>query len=325
VRALRAERDAEQHRTDARSDREQMSRRRVLRGAGVALAGAAGALASPALTRDAAAATGGNTILGGNNVANQPTEIAKETTGPNAEDGPTLVVENAFNGAPLRLAPTDPESAFLDGLGPGDLLNDADLFLSWAFDGGSPGVVDVGTVYDSKWASQYFPRLPPHRLLDTRQAGATATNWGRTRVTNPSGKFDGSGRLIGGRTIDLRLNDFSDLAIAAAGNFTVTGSSVGGYISAWNTGDARPAASLLNFAGRQTLANWAIVPIGGDALNRDSISIFALQTTHVIFDFSGFFAGGVENFGPQSPLQVAPLAAARPRAQPPRANRRRPR
>jgi hypothetical protein len=270
VAALRAEREAA---------RAPLTRRRLLGGAALA----AGALASPRLAGSAAADTGGNVVLGNANDADAPTIISKENS-QNAVAGATLALRNAIDGAPLNLGV---DLVNVSEISAGDLFSVGFLVYAWDDDA-------LAFVYDDSWATQLFPSIP-FRILDTRQAGATSTNWGRSRVTNPSGKFDSAGRLRGGQSINLRLDDLTELARALIGNFTVTGSSAGGFLTAWPSGESRPNASLVNWSPGQSIANFATVAVGGDSSDRDSISIYVSQTTHVIVDFSGAHVGGFLN------------------------------
>jgi hypothetical protein len=293
VRSLRSSASA----TDPEESTGPVTRRRVLRVAGLAAAGAAGAIASPALTGRAAAGTvnGESVDLGEVNTATATTEIAGAVAA-----GPALTLTNTGQGAPLRL--NENTDLNFDSIAPGDLF-ELDSVLVHTIDS---GFAFPAIVHDTAF-SNYLSLASPLRILDTRRSTPTADNLGRSLVTNAVGKFDPAGRLKAGQTIELRLDDFVFLATGLAGNFTVTGPLGAGYITVWNTSSPRPAASLVNFAAGQTIANWAIVPVGVDHADRDSISIFAAQTTHVILDRSGFVVSDpfVEDVG-------TPLAAFSP-------------
>lgn len=269
VKTLRAER------TEAITDRdaEVVTRRRLLRGAGIAAVGAAGALATPALTGRATAADGGNVILGQANTATSRTLISR-TSG----TGPAVELAQSADGAPLRLSET------LGSTPPtvtgGDLLfHDAFFYVGWGPDA-------LATVHESSFAT--YPYLfTPWRLLDTRAAGESSTDFGRSRVSNPDGKFDASGRLVAGAVINVRLNDFSTFASGAIVNITVTGSSSAGHVRIWDTGSPAPNTSILNYTSGQTVANATTIKVGRDSLSRDSISLDVYAATHVIIDISG--------------------------------------
>ena len=259
----------------AGSREEPVSRRRLLRHAGVAAAAAAGMVASPALTGRAAAADGDFLELG--DTANT---AASETALTRNAAGPTLTLQND-TGVPLRLAEADPST-----VGAGDVFMDPGGFFWGAF-----GTDAAGMFYDTSWAA--LPVLfEPFRILDTRVAGATSTNFGRSRVTNPTNKFDSVGRLKAGSSIDLRLDDFSEFAFGAIVNVTVTGSAAGGYLRSWPDGSSPPESSIINYTKGQSVANGLTLPIGFDLQDRDSISFDANQgATHVIVDISGLIVG----------------------------------
>jgi hypothetical protein len=294
VRALRASRPP----TTPGEPNGPVTRRRMLRAAGIAAAGAAGALASPALTGRAAAGTvnGESVDLGEVNTATATTTIAG-----NVAAGPAVTLTNTGQGAPLRITKNDDLN--FDMIGPGDLF-ELDGFLAHTVDlgFGFPAIV-----HDALF-SNLLALQTPLRILDTRRSTSTGENYGRSLVTNATGKFDASGRLKAGQTINIRLNDFTFLATGLAGNFTATGAAGSGHLTVWNTFSDMPTSSLLNFASGQSIANWAIVPVGFDDADRDSISIFAAQTTHVIVDLSGFVISD------PFVLLSGPLAALSPNA-----------
>jgi len=263
-----------------------VTRRRLLHGAALAVAGAAGTVASPVLTGRAAAGTvnGESVDLGEVNNATSITEIQSNVVG-----GPTLELENTGTGTPLRLSENRPGGPSV--VDEGDLFPlDGFLYYGWASDAASP-------VYESSWVNHFFP-LTPFRILDTAGGTPTDSDLKRALVSNPSGKFDSAGRLISGQTIDIDLSDFTDFATAIAGNFATLGSSQAGYITVWNTGEPRPFASLINFDAGQTIANWALTPIGKDGSDRDSISIYASRSTRVVLDLMGLFISDYSNLGP---------------------------
>ena len=257
-----------------------VSRRRLLGRAGVAAAAAAGALASPAFVGRAAAADDDNLVLGNPNTATSETSLTRSAA------GAALVLENTSTGVPIRLLEADP-----DTVEAGDVFLDPFGYFWGAFD-----IDAAGRFYDSSFAA--FPILiEPFRMLDTRQAGATATNFGRSRVTNPTGKFDANGRLRAGTAIDVRLDDFSEFAYGAIVNVTVTGPAGGGFLRSWPTSFGPVESSIINYATNQTIANGLTLPIGFDASDRDSITIACSQNnTHVIVDISGLVVGDPSSF-----------------------------
>ena len=283
-----------------------LTRRRLLGRAGVAAAVAAGAVASPALMGKAAAADDGNMILGDANTATSETSLTRDAA------GPALTLDNSSTGVGLRLNATDP-----DTVDAGDLFMDSGGYFWGAFDTDAAGVF-----FDSSFAA-YPVLLEPFRVLDTRQAGATSNNFGRSRVSNPTNKFDGSGRLKAGSSINLKLSDFSFFGLGAILNVTVTGATGGGFLRSWPTTlSTAPNASIINYATGQTIANGLTLPIGYDTADDDSISFDANQgATHVIVDISGlivFDPGSVVGFS----AGVASAAATQRRFRQRRMNER---
>jgi hypothetical protein len=131
-------------------------------------------------------------------------------------------------------------------------------------------IVDVtGTFVPADASSSgagHFRALAPARLLDTR--GGSPLGGGSTqRVPLPAG--------------------VPADAVAVAVNLTATGSSQGGFLTAFAAGTALPGTSTVNTDGAgQTRAATAIVPVS--ALG---IDVFASSTTHVLVDVFGWFTG----------------------------------
>ena len=79
-------------------------------------------------------------------------------------------------------------------------------------------------------------------------------------------------------------------AKAYMANFTVTGMSGSGYISAWAYGDANPGTSILNYgvvSGLPAICNAAIVPVNPSYTSEMTIYIY--RYTHLIIDIMGYF------------------------------------
>src|SRR5438093_3615206 len=121
-----------------------------------------------------------------------------------------------------------------------------------------------------------FIGLAPCRIVDTRGNGAPITG----------GMFSGGS--------DVRSYALSGIcgipasARAVSLNFTVTGPTAPGFLTAWPTGGAVPPVSILNFAAGQQIANAAVVPTGGSA----SITVNVSAPTHVIVDTNGYYYNG---------------------------------
>jgi YVTN family beta-propeller protein len=114
-------------------------------------------------------------------------------------------------------------------------------------------------------ATGRFVALAPTRLLDTRDSAMVPD--GGTVVVPIAGRH--------GAPADL---------VAAAVTITVTGGVAPGYVTAWPSGEPRPATSNVNTeAVGQTVANTAIVVVGSDG----AIALYAARATHVIVDLVG--------------------------------------
>jgi hypothetical protein len=240
-----------------------VNRRALLRASGVA-AGIAGIGGIAAASAPAAGAATGDPVLAGAN-----NDGGASSTGLTANTWrPTLVLDNAGTGVPLRLAAhAVPE--FVDS---GDLMNiDGDLRFAHAD-------YFVGSVYTSLSASQLIP-VVPFRAVDTRTVA------GRATIVNPAGNLDSAGRLIGGHTIQIDLGDEVFQATAVLANLTVTQAVDSGYLTLW-PGGARPGTSTLNYPAGQTVANFTV-----SGLNSDTVRLYAQRTTHVVLDVVAFAAG----------------------------------
>src|SRR5439155_2699371 len=122
-----------------------------------------------------------------------------------------------------------------------------------------------------------FIGLAPCRIVDTRGNGAPITG----------------GMFTGGS--DVRSYALSGIcgipasARAVSLNFTVTGPTAPGFLTAWPTGGAVPPVSILNFAAGQQIANAAVVPTSATT----SITVNVSAPTHVIVDINGYYYDGV--------------------------------
>jgi hypothetical protein len=241
-----------------------MDRRALLRAGGL-VAGIAGIAGYAAAQAPAAGAATGDPVLAGaaNNGGASPTALTANTS------QPTLILDNAGTGAPLRLASRHPQSVHS-----GDLMNvDGDLRFTHG-----DSQTYVGSVYTTLNANQLVP-VTPYRLLDTRIAS------GRGCILNPSGNLDSAGRLIGGHTVDIDLSTEVFEATALYANLTVTQAVSAGYLTLWPSG-TRPVASALNYLAGQTVANFCV-----SGLNFDTLRLYARGTTHVLLDVVAFAVG----------------------------------
>ncbi len=134
--------------------------------------------------------------------------------------------------------------------------------------GTSHVVVDVTGYYRAPAASPTpgsYQGLEPSRVLDTRTTAAVPAG-GEVEAQVAAG------------------------ASAVALNLTVTGAARAGYLTAYPAGQAVPATSSVNFGSHQTVANFAVVRVGGDG--RIRIRNGSAGPVHVVVDVSGSFVAG---------------------------------
>jgi hypothetical protein len=238
-----------------------MDRRALLRASGL-VAGIAGyaAVQAPA----AAAATGDPVLAGATNDGGaSPTVLTAHTW------QPSLILDNAGTGAPLRLA-VHPAPEYVDS---GDLMNvGGDLRFAH-------GDYYLGSVYTSLNANQLVP-VQPFRLVDTRTAA------GRANILNRSGNLDSAGRVIGGHTIEIDLGTEVYQGTAVFANLTVTQPVSGGYLTLWPSG-TRPGTSAVNYVAGQAVGNFCVSGLS----ETDTLRLYARTTTHVLLDVVAFAVG----------------------------------
>jgi hypothetical protein len=283
--------------TEASREQETVERRAAIRRGAALLAGATGlGVAAAAAAPSASAAPGDAVLQGATNDAGATTTTLTSSAGSG-----TLALSNTGTGAPLRVAATTIRP---DAPTAGDHRTLGDD--GWAIPlfshvtGLDPEGLSTGLVFTDIWAMQPIPVIP-QRALDTRTAA------GRARVLDPAGKFDSTGRLLAGKTITLSLDQyvFAIFGGGVLGNLTVTGSLAGGHLVLYSE-DPRPPVSSVNYVTGQTIANFSFT--GLDFTGTDTVvRIFALSTTHVIFDITGFAVGSIFFINPE----ILPSPAAR--------------
>ncbi|MDQ3013867.1 MAG: hypothetical protein M3X11_24585, partial [Acidobacteriota bacterium] len=124
----------------------------------------------------------------------------------------------------------------------------------------------------------YYPLPNPIRLLDTRanQVGCDAP--GAPISGNTTRTQTAAGRTCGGLTIPAN-------AKALTGNITTVNSG-GGYLTLFPSGAARPTVASINYNPNEIVNNAFTVGLGaGGAFN-----IYALNTTDVVVDVTGYYA-----------------------------------
>ena len=167
-------------------------------------------------------------------------------------------------------------NAFTVGLGAGGAFN---VFALSTTD----FIVDVTGYYAPPGAGGlYFHPLPrPVRLLDTR-AGQAACDAPGAPIAAGTTRTEAARRTCDGLVIP-------DDALAVVGNATVVNNLQGsgpGFITLYPSGSARPGVSNINYTAGQVLSNAFAAGLGGDG----AFKIFALSTTDLIVDVSGYFS-----------------------------------
>ncbi len=154
-------------------------------------------------------------------------------------------------------------------------------------------------------------RAAPGAAVPTPPAGATAP--GQLVAVTPRRRLDtraGMGAAktpIGpGQQVDLMVVGTGEVPFAGVTsvvlNVTVTGPSVGGYLTVWPTGEPKPGSSNLNFGAQQTVPNLVVAKVGA----RGMVSIYNHSgTTEVIADVVGFIReGGDTRLFPVAPKRL---------------------
>jgi hypothetical protein len=136
-------------------------------------------------------------------------------------------------------------------------------------------VIDVNGYFGPAGNGGYsLYAIDPCRVSDTRNANGAL----------------GGPIMIGGstRTFPVASSACSvpSNAVGFSLNVTVVPSVALGYLTLWPAGGTQPLVSTLNALDGAITANSALVPAGTSG----GVSVFVLDTTHVILDLNGYFA-----------------------------------
>ena len=122
-----------------------------------------------------------------------------------------------------------------------------------------------------------FTAAVPFRLTDTRDA-----TWPELHAGT------GGGRVRGGEILRIPVagvRGIAGSARAVAANFTVTGATSAGFVTAFPCGSV-PTTSTVNFDGPAAVANGAHIPLSAAG----ELCVFASNDVHVIVDVNGWWS-----------------------------------
>jgi hypothetical protein len=272
--------------SDKKDNSGEVNRRRLLRGAGVAVAGAVGAGVAASVATPADAASGDAVLAGKSVDAGTDTTTITTSNGTNA----TLVLNNTA-GPTLQFGPTSSLPGGSNGSPAGTVIGDqyGNLFTNQTFTDGLGNNFNFYTrVMTDGWATQVQP-IDPIRALDTRDPKLSGGLL--------SGSRDSTGRLVAGTTAILDISNRVNGATAAQMNVTVVNAAAAGFVTIWSGAGTRPNASTVNYAASAALSNYTQTIVGFvNDTNHDVFGIFTSQNAHVIIDLIGFVV--------QSPTQI---------------------
>jgi hypothetical protein len=284
-------------------DSEKVGRRALIRRAAtLAAAGIGGIAATEMLTASPASAATGNMQFGATNTAGVDKTILTSTA-----DSATFEVAHTGKIANVRLKPVDdsvdyggPSSPAGDPLATmlgGELINltetvdtgtgsaDIDTLFWMAGDNANGDLANLAVVLTTATGTVFAPyaytdsngaAIGPYRVLDTRSTA------GRLRLSSQT-VLDSSHRLIGGKTLEIQLDDFVKFAYAVHINVTAVTPTGVGYLTVYGNAP-QPVASNLNYTAGVNIANHTVAPIS----DVSSLHIFASKTTHVLVDIQGW-------------------------------------
>ena len=293
-----------------------VGRRALLKRGGAVVAGVVGAgVAGSAVAAPASAAAGDPVLQGAQNSVGtnvDATEIVatNDVTTPT----PTVVLTNLGGDAtaqeaspPLRLTPAGTGLFFpAAATAGGDMVATNDGNLWFTHDIPNVGVF-AAPVHTDANSNSFVPPPAPKRMLDTRSSS------GRANVLDPSGKFDSSGRLLGGKTIHINLRSLVFFGDAVTSTLSAITPTATGFMILWSGAVARPTAVSLNYVAGQSISNLTVSALAAFSQTAtDTIAIYTTKTTHVLLDVAGFT---VRNFGQVNPAFTAPTMSGTARAQ----------
>jgi hypothetical protein len=139
-----------------------------------------------------------------------------------------------------------------------------------------------------------FVPITPCRIFDTRPSqggtGAIPTDGTKNFVISGATSFASQGGAANDCGVSIGTN-----VAAAAINMTVVSGGMGGYITAYPLGSAKPLAATVNYGANDVRGNMAIVKVSQTG-GLEDLSIYANQQTDVIGDIVGFYTRPLAGF-----------------------------
>lgn len=137
-------------------------------------------------------------------------------------------------------------------------------------------VVDLQGYFAPNESSGFYVPLTPARIADTRVN---------------SGEPYANHTLFAGQSLNIQVSGAGGIptsgVTAAVLNITATNTTAPGFATVYPAGESNPGTSTLNWAPGQTVANRAIVPLGGNG----QVTIYNSDgNTDFVVDISGYFA-----------------------------------
>jgi hypothetical protein len=266
--------------SDKKDNSGEVNRRRLLRGAGAAVAGAVGAGVAASVATPANAASGDNVVLGHVNDAGVDT-TNNVTTIQNTNGNDAALVLNNPDGPTLTLGATSALPTTANDTLPGSFIADqyGNMFTNQAFTDGNNYYTRVFT---DGWATQVVP-ITPVRALDTRDPKYNGSLLSSSR--------DSTGRLNANSTAILDISNMVNGGVAAQLNVTVVNGAAAGFVTVWSGAGTRPTASTVNYNPNDALSNFSQTELAGilnDPAHHDVFGIFTSRAVHVIIDVVGF-------------------------------------
>ena len=139
---------------------------------------------------------------------------------------------------------------------------------------------DVTGYFASGTSGATYHAVSPHRVLDSRIGTGASQFHSRVKQTV---------------TIATTASKVPTSAVAVTGNVTVVGQVRNGYVSVAPSlvSGVQPPTSTINFPAGDTRASGVTVPLAsGGKLDFMYWSSNKADTTHILFDVTGYFAGG---------------------------------